>query len=159
MPLKPYSLIALPAALLLTACSGPEPPVDAAVTPFELVADVHHTMEWILDPAADVIWSSAGFIITAEGERDLSPTTEEAWEHVVHNAAILAEGGNLLMLPGRSAGPDWNEYSSGLVKAGRLAVEAAEARDSTALFDAGGRIYQVCKACHNQYWTDEGAAD
>mgnify|MGYP000014678877 CR=1 FL=1 len=23
-----------------------------------------------------------------------------------------------------------------------------------ALFDAGGRIFQVCKACHTQYWVE-----
>ena len=48
-------------------------------------------MLWILDPAADVIWDSAGAIITAEGETDLSPTTDEGWEHVRNSAAVLTE--------------------------------------------------------------------
>ena len=134
---------ALPSTLicvLLLGCSQAEPPAPPAGPPYEVVADIHHMMDWILDPAADVIWDSAGFIITAEGEQDLSPTTEDAWAHVVHNAAVVAEGGNLLMMPGRSAGEDWNEYSRGLVAAGRLAIEAAEAKDAEALFDAGGRF-------------------
>ena len=37
-----------------------------------------------------------------------------------------------------------------------VALEAAEKQDSDALFDAGGRIYQVCLGCHNQYVITEG---
>ena len=62
-----------------------------------------------------------------------------------------------LMMPGRSMGEDWDEYSGGLVAAGKLAMEAALAQDSDSLFDAGGRIYQVCKGCHTQYWVEENS--
>ena len=134
--------------LLLAACAEQEAPT---APPFKVVTDPHQTMAWILDPAADLIWDSAGTIISAAGEQELHPTTAEGWDEVARNAAILAEAGNLLMLPGRSAGKDWNEYASGLIEAGILAMQAAQARDSDALFDAGGRIYQVCLACHNQY--------
>ena len=115
------------------------------------VADVRQTMEWILDPAADVIWDSAGFVITAEGETDLSPTTTEGWEHVRNSAAVVSETGNLLMMPGRAAGPEWVAYAQLLVGAGEVAMAAAEARDADALFDAGGQVYQACRACHERY--------
>jgi hypothetical protein len=115
------------------------------------VANIRQTMEWILDPAADVIWDSAGFIITAEGEIDLAPTTDEGWAHVRNSAAVVAETGNLLLMPGRSAGPDWVSFSQKLTRAGEVAMAAAEARDAPALFDAGGEIYQACRACHAQY--------
>ena len=108
-------------------------------------------MEWILDPAADVIWDSAGFVITAEGETDLAPTTDEGWEHVRNNAAIVAETGNLLMMPGRTAGPAWVAYAQALTAAGKVAMAAADAHDADALFDAGGQLYQACRACHAQY--------
>ena len=146
MRLKHCATILL--VFILAGCAEQEAP---AAIPFKLVTDHHQTMEWILDPAADLIWGSAGTIITAEGEQELHPTTDEGWEEVIRNAAILAEAGNLLMLPGRSAGSDWDEYAVGLIEAGILAKQAAEAHDSDALFDAGGRIYQVCLACHNQY--------
>lgn len=139
--------------LLLTACSNSETPANLEEkSPYNPVVDIHETMTWILEPAADVIWDSAGFIITAKGERDLTPTTDEGWAAVLHAAVYLTEAGNLLMLPGRSAGADWDEYSRGLISAGETAIEAALAKDGSALFDAGGRIYQVCRACHNQYW-------
>ena len=120
-------------------------------TAYRPVANIKQTMEWILDPAADVIWDSAGFIITAEGETDLSPTTDEGWAHVRNSAAVVAETGNLLLMPGRSAGPDWVAFSQKLTRAGEAAMAAAESRDASALFDAGGQVYQACRACHEQY--------
>jgi len=112
-------------------------------------------MELIIDPATDVIWSSAGSIITDAGEQDLAPTTAEEWAEVESAAAVLAESGNLLMMPGRSAGSDWNEYARGLISSGKLAMVAAEQQDADALFDAGGLIYQACLACHNQYLVEQ----
>ncbi len=153
-----YKSAAAQCAVLLTlgGCNQNEPEIK---TPFRVVTDVHHTMELILGPAADLIWSSAGSIITAEGETDLSPTTDEGWHTVERSAAVVTETGNLLMMPGRAAGADWIQYSRGLIDAGELAMKAALKQDADALFDAGGRIYQVCLACHTQYWPDEGASE
>jgi hypothetical protein len=103
-------------------------------------------------PAAEVIWDSAGTIITAEGQTELAPTTPEGWDNVRNHAAIVAETGNLLMMPGRAAGADWNAYARGLHASGRQALAAAEARDADALFEAGGQLYQACVACHARYW-------
>jgi hypothetical protein len=116
-------------------------------------------MVLILDPATDVIWDSAGTIITAEGEQELAPTTDEGWLEVEKAAAVVAEAGNLLMMPGRAAGDDWVKYSADLVEAGKLALQAARDQDSDALFDAGGRMYQVCLACHNRYWVEVDSSD
>ncbi|MEH6581606.1 MAG: hypothetical protein V7754_06685 [Halioglobus sp.] len=124
---------------------------------YQVVTDVHHTMELLIDPAADIIWRSAGSIITEAGEQDLAPTTPEAWGNVESAAAILTESGNLLMMPGRSLGQDWNEFSRDMIGAGILAMAAAEQQDATALFDAGGHIYQACLACHNQYLLEDSA--
>ena len=55
------------------------------------------------------------------------------------------------MMPGRSAGPDWVAYAQALTEAGRVAMAAAEAKDAAALFDAGGQVYQACRACHEQF--------
>jgi hypothetical protein len=114
--------------------------------------DVKQTMNWVLDPAADVIWASAGSIITAEGEQDLAPTTEEGWNGVRHSAAVVAEVGGLLRLPGRARDQgEWLEISNGLTAAGLLALQAAQAQDKEALFDAGARLYSVCVSCHQHY--------
>ena len=138
----------------LAACTGQQ---QFAGPPYEAVADVRQTMELIIDPAADVIWKSAGSIVSAAGEQDLAPTTPEAWAGVKAAAAVLTESGNLLMLPGRSAGPDWNRHAGDLIGAGKLAIAAAQQQDAGALFDAGGRIYEVCLACHSQYLVGDSA--
>ncbi len=149
---KPLLLVSLLSGLL--GCSVEVDRADST-PPFEVVADAHDTMMHILEPAADVIWDSAGYIITIEGEQNLAPTTDELWTEVVNASMVIAESGNLLMLPGRSQGADWNAYAVGMIQTGKLAIEAAENQDAEALFDAGGRIYQVCRACHNQYWVKE----
>ena len=146
------------AALVLLVSAGcgwvtsePAPSELASETPYRPIANVRQTMERILDPAADVIWDSAGFVITAQGEDDLSPTTAAGWEQVLNSATLVAEAGNLLLLPGRVGGPDWVRYAQGLTAAGEAAMAAAEAHDADALFDAGGEIYLACRACHEQY--------
>lgn len=122
--------------------------------PYHAATDVHQMMVWIIDPAADVIWDSAGTIITADGNEELAPTTDKGWIKVQRAAAILTEAGNLLMMPGRASGDDWVAWSRQLVDTGKGAMQAAQARDADALFDAGGRIYQVCRGCHEQYWVE-----
>ena len=67
-------------------------------------------------------------------------------------AATIAESGNLLMMKGRAIEEeDWMKASSGLIDAAMLAVQAAEAKDKDALFDAGGTLYESCTACHSKY--------
>lgn len=142
-------------SLTLSACAEEAArPATPATLPFEAVLDIRQTMVWILDPAVDVIWDSAGTILTAEGSTELTPTTAAGWDDVVQAAATLAEAGNLLMLPGRAAGEDWVNHARELTAASKLALRAAQARDPDALFDAGGRIYEVCRACHSQYWAE-----
>ena len=144
--------------LLLSGCSPPaqdKPQAEVAAPVFKLAGDVKHTMQWVLDPAADHIWDSAGFVITAEGTKDLSPKTDEAWLAVQHSAAIVAETGNLLLMPGRVGDEGWQDISKGLVDAGLRAQAAAAAHDADGLFDAGGQIYRVCTSCHAVYVHDE----
>ncbi len=154
MPFSRYTLVLL--GLLLGACSRED---ETASSTYQPVVDVHQSMVWIIDPAADMIWDSAGTIITAEGQQELEPTTDEGWQKIVNSAAVLTEAGNLLMIPGRSAGQDWNEYAQGLIAAGSEAIEAARNQNADALFDAGGRIYSVCKACHDQYLVEVDDTD
>ena len=112
----------------------------------------YQMMTSYLEPAADKIWGSAGLIITEDGEVDLRPTTEEGWLNVINAATVVAEGGNLLLINGYSANEaDWAAYSKGLTLAALKARRAAESQDADALFDAGGEIYNVCRACHNRY--------
>ncbi|MEM7018109.1 MAG: hypothetical protein AAF512_12320 [Pseudomonadota bacterium] len=145
-------VLSISLVLLLSACEQAE---QAAPPPYQTKeGDVEFLMHMVLEPAADVIWDSAGFVLTAEGEEDLSPTTDEGWMKVQHSAAVLAESGNLMLLPGRSQPGDWNEISNGLTRISLKAMAAAEAKDAEQLFEVGGQIYNVCVSCHQLYWLD-----
>lgn len=138
----------------LSACSGPP---EATPTPYRVSAgDVHFVMLDVLDPAADKIWDSAGTIITEAGSRELHPTTDEGWAEVRHAAAVVTESANLLMLPGRGRDANWIEISGGLADTGKTLMDAADAQDPQAVFDAGGTLYNVCVACHQIYVVAEG---
>lgn len=139
----------------LAGCSQPEQTEAAAFAPTGTVLEF---MNWHLEPAADVLWDSAGYIVTEDGEVDLQPTTQEGWDKVRNAATVVAESGNLLMIPGYAVDSDWMEYSRGLIAAGIKAREAAQAEDADALFQAGAQLYSVCLACHNRYivQTQEG---
>jgi hypothetical protein len=142
-------MVLMPCLGALAGCapSGPE-----TGPPFKPVSTNLQLMDWILDPAADVIWGAVGTIITEAGTEELVPSTDEEWDAVRNAAAVLAESGNLLMIDPRARDhQDWNEISLGLIDVSMMALEAAEARDPVALFDAGGLIYNVCASCHQQY--------
>jgi len=142
-------------ALLLSAC-GPSQTQAPSQPSYVLEFDNHDLMTYVLDPAADVLWSAAGSIVTLEGTQELAPTTDEGWLHVQNQAAVLIESANLLLLPGRAEDQeDWAEYSQGLATMARKAFVAAEAKDADALFTAGADLYQVCLACHQKYAREE----
>jgi hypothetical protein len=138
---------ALIGALAAAACSGgPEPP------PFKAVADNKLLMQAILDPAADELWESVGWIITAEGTEEVYPRTDEEWMKVRNAAVTVIESGNLLMMAPRAKdNADWIRISQGLIETGQSAMRAAEAKDRDKVFTVGGDVYDVCTACHAKY--------
>ena len=109
----------------------------------------------VIDPAADIYWSSVGTIMDENGTEEISPTTTAEWAAVRHAATILAESGNLLLMPGRAqADEQWTRLAQAMITTGRRALAAAESRDSAAVFDAGGEIYLVCSECHTTFAPD-----
>ena len=150
------ALIASLSLVLATACS-PSAPSKAAKATAEakLNTDLPMTefMGHFVDPAAFMYWKGSGVEITEAGEHDLSPTTDEGWDVLVSGATMLVEAGNILQLPGRTRAPesDWNRYAQMLTERALIARAAAEKRDKKAVFDEGGRVYEVCVACHEQF--------
>ena len=140
-------LVVLSGAVLCAACnSGPEPP------PFKPVADVKQLMNAMIDPAADEIWESTGWIITAAGEEERKPQNDEEWLAVMNHAITVTEAGNLLMMVPRAKDGDmWMQRAQEMIDAGTKAWRAAEAKDVQRLFDTGGEVYQSCTHCHENY--------
>lgn len=82
------------------------------------------------------------------------PATEEAWKALEHQALILAESGNLLMLGERARDKgEWVQRSRDLIDAGIIALEAARKKDAEAVLAAGDTIIEACENCHASYLT------
>ena len=138
-------------AVLLVGCAT-LPPSTLDAPPFKPVVTVKQLMEWILDPAADVIWDSVKSIITENSTKEIEPRTDDEWATVRTGAATVAESGNLLMMQGRArGGQQWMAAAQRLIDTGNSALKAAEARDAGALLNAGGEIYDACIACHRRF--------
>jgi hypothetical protein len=144
--------LALMAGLGLALAGCNQPKAGAPPPPYRTGHTVPEIMDHVIDPAARVVWANAGYVITAKGEEELWPKTDEGW-HAVENAAVtVAESSNLLLLPGRPrGGEDWTRFAHQLSDAGMAAARAAEAKDKEGLFKTGGQIYEACLACHREY--------
>ena len=143
MKLKTFSLFF--GVILLTGC-GPKPAqLNTSLT-------LKQVMEWVIDPNADVVWDSVKSISNAQGTTEIYPRTDAQWEAVRNSAATLIESGNLLMAQGRAKDDkQWVEYSQRLSRTAEIALKASQEKNKDALFDAGGKIYNACRACHDKY--------
>lgn len=152
--IRTLSIVAL--CSILGACSDSQESGSTSVeTNYNTALDVTQIMALVLEPASDVLWDSGGWVLDAAGYEELYPTTDEGWDYVRAQAAIIVESGNMLALPGRAQDDDaWLIYSEGLSAAGILAMEAAAAHNEEDFFQAGAQLYSVCTACHQAYNPD-----
>jgi hypothetical protein len=109
---------------------------------FKPVGDAKQIMHAVVIPSSNVV-----FRVEVE-----APATEKDWEAVVNAALAMAEGGNLLMMPGRAKDNDnWMKKAAALVDVGVKAMKAAEAKNADEVVKIGYEIFDVCASCHDQY--------
>ena len=149
-------VLGLPLAFIACSQQESEPAATAATSyNYDTSLDMASLMTMVIEPAADTLWDNAGWIESAAGYEELYPTTEEGWDFMEAQSAVVAESGNLLALPGRVIDNDaWLIYAQGLAEAGQMALDAAERRHEEDFFQAGAQIYNVCRACHQSYNPD-----
>jgi hypothetical protein len=177
-------ILLLAAPALLAGCGGRTPaPVAAAPEPprqEQPIASVIDLMDGQIDPAADFIWESVATVSTPKGMVEHQPRTDDEWKEVRRRALLLAEGANLLMMPGRviahpgqkladegTAGNLTREQAEALLKTDHEAfvafarvlrdtavrtLDSIEKRDVDAYLQAGGDIDEACEACHQKFW-------
>lgn len=143
-PRIPLLLLALAAAI---ACDrAPEPP------PYHAVADMRQLMAHVVEPAAEVFWDAVGSIEDSTGVTSLAPRSNDEWDLVRNSAYVVTESGNLMMMAPRARNEaEWMKLSRAMIESGKRAIAAAEARDTTAVFDVGAELYATCTACHAFY--------
>src|SRR5687768_744304 len=114
---------ALPGALslmLVAACSSAPPP-----PPYRPVADVKTLMGAVMEPAAEVYWDAVGVVMDDTGEHYIEPKTAEEWDAVRNAAYVVAESGNLLMMPSRAKdGGEWMAASQMMIDSAQKAIRA-----------------------------------
>ena len=81
-----------------------------------------------------------------------TPRNDKEWMAAQRSAVLLAESGNVLMMPGRSRDQgEWARNARLLVDAGGAAYRAARAKDAVALAGLDASINASCLGCHKQY--------
>lgn len=129
-------------ALLGLACAA----LAQEPTPtYQPVGSMSQLMINILYPSSDAI-----FYV----ERN-EPKTQSDWNALQNQALILAESGNLLMMPGRARDQgDWIKDAKLVVDVGNAAFKAARAKDLPAIVALNDQLNTACVTCHEQYRAD-----
>jgi hypothetical protein len=153
----------LPIALVL-GCSPQKPAAPPSLAKYNTDAlPLPEFMDHVVDPAAFAYWKGSGTVVTAKGDKDLTPTTDQGWEDMESAAAVLIEAGNALQLPGRPRAPiqipgkpmkpagDFYKFAQQLTAEAVLAKAAAEKHDKAGVYSEGAKIYLICTACHSEY--------
>ena len=170
-------------ALGLAACAQQEAPSAAAAEPkmpYRPDASIQDLMVNVVDHNADTLWESVAVISSEKGTEERQPRTDEDWAAVRVAAVTLAEGTNLLMIPGRKVVHDGKVLQDaeveGILKAEQIqslidkdriafasralalheaaiaAIAAIDAKDVAKLSEVGGVIDEACEQCHTTYW-------
>jgi len=135
-------------------------------------------MDAEVDPAADALWATTGFVADKTGIHDKTPHTDADWIQARKNALILIEATNLLRMEGRKVAqreldreekggeenPDVIQknieanraafigFARRLHEVGTDMLTAIQKRDIAGMDKAGEDLDAACEACHRTFW-------
>jgi hypothetical protein len=116
--------------------------VMAQETSYQSVGTMSQLMINIVYPTSNDI-----FYVLRQPEK-----TQQQWDQLANSALMLAESGNLLMMPGRSRDNDmWVKDAKLLVDVGAAAYKAAKAKDLDGLAALSDQLNTSCVQCHQDY--------
>ena len=132
-------------AVVVAFASG----VGCSKTALTPIATVEQIMETTVEPVSFKVFDAA---VWENGVQIGGPETDEDWKMIEANAVMLAETGNLLLMGSRMKDQTgWVTRTQAMMDAANEAAQAAAAKNTDAVFVAGGKIYQACTGCHLQY--------
>jgi len=109
---------------------------------YEPVGTILQLMNGIIVPASNAVFKAPND----------PPKDDKEWAVIQNNALLLAESGNLLIVPGRAKDDgEWIKDSRALIDAGSVALKAANAKDIDGVTLAGDPILASCSGCHHRY--------
>jgi cytochrome c553 len=109
---------------------------------FQPVGTMSQLMVNIIYPSSDAI-----FYVDRN-----PPSTDADWNALANQSLMLAESGNLLLMPSRARDKgNWIKDSKMMIDAGAAAFKAAKAKDLEAVRAVNDALYASCVTCHAQY--------
>ena len=175
--MRSIGLFSLLVVLMLSGCNA-QPAKPAAPAPeYKPTFPIEEVMGHIIMPNADKLWGSVATTVSAKGVEEIVPKTDEDWETVRNYSVTIAEGSNLLLIPGRRVAapgkkeadkselsPDqieakiqadpamWYSHVAKLHDVAMESIAAIDKKDSDALLEAGDHLDKACEECHLVYW-------
>jgi hypothetical protein len=137
----------LAGATLAQAPDGQTPPSDQAIPKPARVGTMSDLMAKIIYPTSDAV-----FYITTR-----TPKDDAEWNDLQAKTLMLAQSGNLLLLPIYARDQDrWMKDAKLMLDAGDAAFKAAKAKDLAALEALNDKLYESCVTCHQHYRPNYG---
>jgi hypothetical protein len=154
------------------------PRQTAAAPASQAVATVQDLMVGMIDPASKLVFKAVSSEVTPTGTVETAPKNDREWAVVRRNAALMVEGANLLMMPGRHMAvalfanehadgelspaeievrvakdrPAWNKFVAEYRQAALLALKAADAKRTEDFSPANDAVDTACENCHLKFW-------
>jgi hypothetical protein len=163
---KVIAILPLVVSALLPACGEKKAGEAVQAAP---QATLGQLMKGIFYPSSNVIFAAQdqnpGDVVPPAGKDPsvaVNPLESSygKWEAVENSALALADGANLLTVPGRkcsngkpvpTGNADWAGLVQGVRDAGMKAYKAAQAKDQDKILDAADAMTTACANCHDKY--------
>jgi hypothetical protein len=114
---------------------------------YEPVGNMKQLMIDIIYPTSDAMF----YIERA------APKTEVDWNIIRNQALMLAESGNLILMPGRAREPgNWVKDTKMMIAAAKACYKAALAKDMAGVLAQSDALTESCIACHKEYRPNYG---
>lgn len=114
----------------------------AAQDGYQNVGTMSQLMVNLIYPASDAI-----FYVDRK-----PPSNDVEWNELANRALLVAESGNLLLMPGRLRDKgNWVKDTKLMIDAGAAAFKAAKAHDIDGVRAVNDALYASCVTCHAQY--------
>jgi len=122
---------------------------SSLVTP---LASMKEIMNGMVTPGSNAVFNAVSTSVTKEGIVEKAPKTEEEWQALANNAAMLVESGNLMLVDGRMKDKgDWVKLTQVFIDASKVALDAARAHNKDGVYMSGEAIDASCDRCHEKY--------
>lgn len=155
-------------------------PASVATTTISADASILDLMKGPIATNSDALWNAVGTESTATGTKDLAPSSDAEWaalrqkaQELIDAAKALTTEGRVVAHPGQTlkepAGkgdftPEqaqveiskdrgaFTAFATAMQGVGGEYIAAIDKKDVDAIGEAGGKLDEVCEACHTRFW-------